>query len=676
MHVFSGKGKGRGKGIKDLPLTKVMDLGILQARGRTMPGIAGAIYPEAEEVGDFVTRMMGMLTSCRGAGCNTHTYKNMQLGICGAQMARHNAIYVGLDGTLIRTESLRKHLEKRGYNVADANQSMLIALAYTAWGTTCLEYLDGDFAFFILDEEENHIILARDRIGKKPIYWYQDDKQFLFASEIKTLLASGSVPQTPALDAIASYLYFGFTPQDFTPLQNVSKLLPGHYLLCNNNGTKIVQPYWSYSAHFLHKTTDSFPIIVQRVSTLLQESIDARLPKKIFEEKQPLGCLVSGGLGSASVAYYLHHVIPPKHLNAYTEIFAEPSSQEDLQTASEVAKILNLEQFTGEITPETFLQDLVKIAWYLDEPLADPNIVGTWNLAALAASRSNMVFSGMGSDELLAGHERYTKEVKIPSFLEVLRQKLVDVSIPILKPMLLPIINLITRQGAYSILQQTRTEPWQFEYLNQNALFTQDMLDLAAPRIANFFDPHIFLHKFHNLPRIPSAVDSILYFDVKTRLPDCFILQYERFTSTHGLDWKTPYLSRPLIEYLASIPEPELLESEETFKILKEILKDVYPPNILQRPKKSRKDFLSSWVEESGVGDLFQKMTHGPLVHFNLISQSWLKTQLSTPAHRHASFRQLWGLLMLDIWFRLFITGPIRATPPDVTIRELMSEKI
>lgn len=627
-----------------------------------MAGIAGAVYSDVFQVNHLVDKMINTVIHRGPSSQHFHTHKNFQVGICGQMLSSYGDIVVGLDGALYNTMQLRATLKEKGFPDSNPSDSDLINYAYALWGLSFLEHIDGDFSLFVLDEAQDRLILARDRIGKKPLYWYHDGKQLLFASELKAIVATGSVPQTMALDAMALYLYFGFIPQDFSPIKSVNKLLPGYYLICSKDHSKTIQPYWSYSSCFQNRSSEDRSTVIRHVDEMLQQSVVERIP-----HEKPIGCMVSGGLGSATVAYYLQKIVAKNEIKAFTVGFQDQTSA-DLLAAKSITQSLEISQQTEMITPKTFLNDLVRIAWYLDEPLADPNVTATWRLAALS-SQTQYVFSGMGSDELMAGHSRYTIDERNLNKASLLRQYRVQ-----FMRMFLPIIQFLSKKYAYGILQQSRTNPWQFEFMEENSIFNQKLIREIAPNLSTFFDPRTFLHKFHNLPRVKSQVGSFLYFDVKTRLPDCYIMQYDRLTAAHSIDWRTPFLARYLIEYLASMSMPEQMESAAAFSTLKSILKDVFSPEVLNRPKKTRRSFLQPWVESSGVGKLFELLPRGSLVDQGLISQKWLKLHTSTPELRRENFRYLWSILMLEIWVRLYINESITENPPQLSVQELFLE--
>jgi asparagine synthase (glutamine-hydrolysing) len=632
---------------------------------QTMSGIAGVIYPQAHQAKRLLAPMLDMLVHRGGLQHReTFSFANLEVGTTGQRLTQTPRLIVAIDGQLYNQQELLALFKKRNHSYAGSEESgALIAEAYQVFGSSFLEYLEGDFALFILDREKKQILLARDRIGKKPLYWFHNSQFFIFASGLKAILATGAVPQTAAFDAIANYLYFGFIPQDLSPIQQINKLLPAHYLQSDLEKRKIILPYWSYSSCFTRPIEESQETIISTVTKRLQESVSSQIPKDLS-----FGCALSGDLGTASIASCLHQLFPERQLPAFTVGFQQ-ETEEQVKAAKEIAEHFHFTEHCDSVTPETLLKDLVKIVWHLEEPLADPTIVATWRLAELSKSVKT-IFAGMGSDELLAGHNRYTIEEHQRGYGDWTLQYL----LPLFKPLLMPILHCLYPAGGFKLLQQARTNPWQLDYLNQNALFSGGILASAAPRLAHLFDPHLFLHKFHNLDKIPSAVSSFLYLDVKTRLVDNFILQHERLCTAQGVDFRTPYLSKELLEYLARIPEPNELREQEASRILKNLLKKELPAEILNRPKRTHRDFLQSWVEDSNLGKIFQMLPKGRLTENGIISEQWLQREAASTTLCSNSFRYLWALLILEIWFRLFINRRIDTTPPTLSVEELLGE--
>lgn len=632
-----------------------------------MQGLAGIVYPDVFQTEQLIHPMLDTIAYRGESGSDVYNFKNIQLGTCGGKIYfnEKKTVAAAVDGEITNVNELKDELKKHGHHLTNqATSAEILAHAYDLWGTELFTHITGDFALFILDQQKEKIFIARDRIGKKPLYWYHDGKFFIFGSEIKALLATNLIPQTPATDSLASYLYFGYIPQDMTPISGVNKLIPGYYLQLNKDRSIHIQSYWSYSSFFEQRSTSHKVTIVRTLDELLNKATKARIPKKTN-----LGCFISGGLGSACIAHYVKKNCENANITGFTVGF-EGENEADLLAAADVAHSLGIPQEIAKITPQNFLEDLVQIAWHLDEPIADPNIVAIWKMSKLSSETTKRVYSGMGSDELLAGHSRYTSQESEVSFLD----RMIQPPLYMMRRALIPLFNFFNSDLAFEMLKDNRNNPWQFEYVRQNALFDETVLKRAAPNLAGLFDSEVFLHKFHNLSRIKSTVSSLLYFDVKTRLVDCFVLELERATAAHGQEWSAPFLDRFLVEYLATLPEPDQLDEKETALWLKALLKNVFPDYVLNRPKRTRRDFLKKWSNRPEITEIFKLLPKGTLVESGLINEAWINVHLETPQSREESFRHLWAILMLEIWFRLFINRPIGKEAPDITAYELLSE--
>lgn len=625
-----------------------------------MDGIAGVIYSDVFQMSNLVTPMLDTMIHRGRSVQDLFSFKNVQLGVCGQKIQTNlnKRLVAALNGVILNQEALHKELSGLGHSFDTEHPSETLIRAFEEWGTDAFRRLQGDFAFMIFDQNAEKLYLVRDRIGKKPLYWYQNEHYFVFASDLKAILATGVVPQTLARDAIAAYFYFGYIPQDMSPILNVNKLLPAYYLEFCVSGAKFIHSYWSYSS-FFNNTKEEIPAVVQNLDRLLANSVN----QSLSFAKDPSGCFISGGLGSASVAYNLKKLCPPEQLTCFSVGF-QGQNEEDIAAAQEVSRTLGISHECGTIKPQNILDSLVKIIWHLDTPLADPNVLATWEISKLASKKTNSVFSGMGSDELLAGHTRYSIEEQKSSWMQKLR-------LSASQEILIPLLKRFWKTAALSLLQQSHINKSQFQYLSQNALFTADQLNAAAPKLKGVFDPEVFLNKFQNLP---SHVASYLYFDVKTRLPDSYLLQYERLTSAHGLDFFTPYLDQNIVEYMAGIFEPDNLDPSETGAYLKEMLKNIYPEKVVNRQKVNRPYFLAGWIDQPKLREVFQLLTKGLLVENGIISKKWLQETLL--GHSRGSFQHLWSVLVLEIWYRLFVNQSIAPTAPDYSVKELLSKRL
>ncbi|GAB4228962.1 MAG: asparagine synthase (glutamine-hydrolyzing) [Chlamydiales bacterium] len=632
-----------------------------------MAGLAGIIYPDTFQV-DHTLETMLQTIEHRGPNLwDTFNYKSCYLGSRGRKIASNDrkTIFAMIDGHIYNSTALYLTLQREGFHFSNTgSEAELIIHAYEAWKDEFPTKIDGDFAIALYDKNIESLVLVRDRMGAKPLYWYEGNHFFIFCSEMKGLMATGIIPQTPSVDSMVAFLKLGFIPQDMSPIEDVNKLLPGYCLHFSHHKGLSIHPYWSLSSHFTADNPQSRKRAAEELDQRLRSAILARTPKL-----DHVGCFVSGGLGSASVAYYLQDSLMPDNIIAYTVGF-EGENEEDVDAAKIFSKTLKLQHEVELLSPDNFLDEIVKILWFLEEPIADPNIFTTWNLAKLASKEQSVIFSGMGSDELLTGHNRYTiSERRIPEYSLVKR-----ISSPFLHKVLLPILNYCSRKFAYSLIKEFRSDPWQSEYLKHNAVFEDKEITHAFPTFSGMFNTDTFLSKFTHLNRILSPVSSFRYLDIKTRLPDYFILQYDRITAAFNLDWRSPYFDKGLIEFLCSFPEPTFLKESEAAFLLKTIFADTFPKKVLNRPKRTRKHLLEDWVEKSELPTLFHMLNRGSLIETGLLTQSWLNEKTASVQTMKRSFRLLWTVLILEIWFRTYINFPVTQHPPEARLIDLLTE--
>ncbi len=630
-----------------------------------MSGIAGAIYPDVFQVYHFVEQMLDILDHTGKGPRDIYTHRNIQLGATGQKLATNEKkiVYCALDGSLANKSQLLKELRSQGTEIEEhEDDRALILAAYEIWGTSFPDHLDGNFIIALFDQNEERLLLIRDRIGVKSLYWYHHNNLFLFSTELKGLLATEAVPQTIAMDAVSSYLYFGYIPQDMTPIQGVNKLLPGYVLNFSLRKNMQVESYWSLSAFFQSTHREKPQILLQHLDHLINSSVRKRLPKE-----GKIGCLLSGGLGSAAAALYVEKNASKNKVEAYTAGFTGYNDP-DISAAKDAASSLTMPHQIMAINSNQCIENLPKIIWYLDEPIADVNVVSAWYLGELASKHTKTVFSGMGSDEFLAGHSRYSTAEQKLGPLKNLFQHIFRHS----KYLTLPLLKLVWEPLAFRYLKAVRTDPWQIAYMQRNALFDLNLLHDAAPHLKDLFDLEAFIQRFHHLNRVPTKVGALLYLDIKTRLADCYSFQYEKMLSAHGLHWETPFLDRDLIEFLAGLPEPDALVELQTASLLKELLKNNFTPQFLNRPKRTRLNFLGTWASFPPIMELFQRLPHGDLVDTGLVSADWIRKRIKEVPTSKVVFRYLWALLTLELWIQIFINRPISRTPPTQPAIELL----
>jgi|688.fasta_scaffold60262_4 asparagine synthase (glutamine-hydrolysing) len=614
-----------------------------------MKGFAGIFYPDIFQIRYRLNPMLEIMHPLESQIHDSALHKNFQLGMAGSKLTSNEKknIVLAFCGFLSNEDVLHDELRKNGSN----NQAQMILMAYEKWGPDCFAKLNGDFAIALYDKTKERLFLVRDRMGKKPVYWYQGRNYFIFATELKALLISGLISQTPSHDGLASYLYFGYIPQDMSPIKQVNKLLPGYYLQLNRDGSIFIPSYWSYSSFFGKKNGHSLEDDPKHLEELIEKSIKVRVPKQ-----GSIGCYLSESVGSACLAADLHKKASDR---LYPFSIGEKNS-----TVFELAKMLHLPHphEVEIVRPNDLLNQLVPIVWSLGEPLADPHVTILWELIGKAAEKTTTLFSEMGYSQLFDSQRLYALKKQNQWNLP----KLLSGKSGFLKSFAIPLLNYIHPPAAFSLLKKLRLEPWQFEYMRQKAIFNEKEFWEASPKLAALFDPEVFLHKFHNLKKMHSPVSAFLYLDVKTRLADSCMLKMERLISAHNMEWQTPYLDSRLFEYAAEIIDDQCFEKEAK-AYLEKMIKPTTAQKIFQRQKNT---LFSRLADSEAFKEICHLLEQGTLADTGFISKPWLKKQIS---QTEKSFKILWSVLILEIWFRLFIDRPLSIKAPDVSLKDLLS---
>ena len=608
-----------------------------------MANLAGIIHPTAFQITELIGTMSRAFSHT--TPFQFFRYKNLELGVWDESFVtnEHKTIWVMVDGTILNAGELRAELKKLGFSFTTENDNELILRAYEAWKESFMSRLNGDFVIILFDEEHERLYIIRDRIGKKNLYWTMKGEYFLFSTEIKGLLATEMVPQTPSTVGLGSYLYFGYIPQDITPIKEVNKLLPGYYLRINLSRQFSIEQYWSLSHHFEAKESLTKEEAYQRFGELFEEGVRTALPKNGI-----IATLGSDNLGSTALNWQVNKIAGSNTLRSYQASF------ENMQ-------------------PEELLADLVEMVWHLDTPIADPYILQTWHLAKMASRETKYVLADLGWQEMLAGHRRYfqTNPIVSPPLAHRLAALLPT---KFLKQFLIPGLTRCHLKQQWRILRNIDFNKDQILYLMQLALFKGSRREKVSPLLCHFFDPEIFTQRFHRLKSIPGNVDPFLYLDIKTELPDQLLFQYEQLLAPFGLKLATPFLDYRMVELMAKMPEEIKIEEKTPAAMLRNYLQQVAPE--LTLPPVKKESLISKWCALPQFRELFTLLEKGLLVEEGLISAKWLRSFLRYPHLAETTFRQFWAILILEIWFRLFIHQPIGSQSFDVDLKEFLRRKM
>jgi asparagine synthase (glutamine-hydrolysing) len=559
-------------------------------------------------------------------------------------------VWVVFNGEIYNHAEVRTELEAHGHKYRTRSDTETIVHAYEEWGEACVHRFRGMFAFAIWDAPKRRLLLVRDRLGIKPLYWSRTPRALLFGSEVKALLASDLVEPEANVAVLPEVLSTRYTSGDETMFRGIHKLLPGHLLTFEAGEIKTRQ-YWDVPARGAGPQPAE-PRPVERFKELLEESVRLRLMSDV-----PLGMFLSGGIDSSAIAAIMAKLID-RPLQTFSVAFKDRAFNE-LEYAREVARAIGAVSHEIVIDDQDFFGALPKLVWHEDEPLAHPSSVALYFVSALARQHVTVVLTGEGSDELLAGYGKYPRVAwnwKAGTAYERLLPAALRASIA--RGVVPRLPGKLARYAKRSFLAMERSpEAMIFDNFasiriaDQQALLAPDLR--AAATHAGAYGSSVGY--FHKLNGASTLLDRLLYSDIKTYLVE-LLMKQDQMSMATSIESRVPFLDHKLVEYAATLPDAWKLSGLTTKRVLRESMKGLLPDSILNRPKMGFPVPFAGW-------------TRGP---WNAVAREVLLDRRSTERgiidpqavarllRDHADGRtdggdRIWSLLNLELWYRTFI---------------------
>ncbi len=565
------------------------------------------------------------------------------IDLAGGHQPIHNedkSIWIVFNGEIYNFKELRRDLEQRGHRFYTNTDTECIVHAYEEYGDECFSKLRGMFAIAIVDHNRNRFVLARDRLGKKPLYYTQTKDGYLgFSSELKSLFAIPGFDPAISQAAIREYFSMGYVPGPASIYQDVLKLPPAHYLVME--GGKInIQRYWQL--HFLPKFEASEQELGDQLLAHLDEAVRIRLVSDV-----PFGAFLSGGLDSSIVAALMaRHMTSP--VKAFTIGFNEDAFNE-LPDARRVAQHIGAEHHELVVTPDA-VGMLQELAWYFDEPFGDSSSIPTFLVSKLAAGHVKMVLSGDGGDEAFAGYSRYQKYMQLNSMA---RLSLGTARYGLAAAGALTGKKLGTR---LSRIANRMALPYPERYLSGVAVTnTADISPVLSADIANLA-PYAQVRGHFMRNDIDEQMEQILSGDIDTYLVDDILVKVDRMTMANSLEARAPLLDHVLLEFCARLPFKLKNNGKVGKYLLRQVAGKLLPEACLQKRKQGFAIPLAAWF----------RADFKPLMQDILSSQSFRERGIFNVAgvrtcfDKHLSGQQdfselLWLVLTYEMWARAFI---------------------
>ena len=559
-------------------------------------------------------------------------------------------IQLVFNGEIYNFRELRQTLEARGYVFQSHSDSECIAHAYAEYGTDCFAMLRGMFAIAIVDQDRRRLVLARDRIGKKPLYLGELSPGVLgFGSELKTLLAVPGWQPRISMDAVQDFFSLGYIPAPDTIFEGIGKLPPGHWMSIepgrDGGAPNIVQTRYSH-VDFLPKWTDNEDTLQERLFAELDDAVRVRLVSDV-----PFGAFLSGGLDSSVVcALMTRHLSQP--LKTFSIGFDEAGFDE-LPDARRVAQHLGTEHHEMVVRPDAanLLETLVH---HFDEPFGDSSAIPTFLVSQLAARHVKMVLSGDGGDELFAGYSRYRRYAT----LQRIRRATLGMAPGLAKlgGALLP----GARGRRLSGIGQRLGLPWPDDYLALVALANPADLRLLFGERAHA-DPFGSVRQRFVRFDIDSHAEQILSGDMDTYLVDDILVKVDRTTMANSLEARAPLLDQNLIAFAARLPFDLKLRGEQGKYLFRKVAARLLPAEVLTKRKQGFAIPLATWFRNDLRPMLLDTIGSRAFKERGIFDQAGI--QRLVDEHQQGLQDRgelLWMVMVLETWMR---TLPDQTSP-------------
>jgi asparagine synthase (glutamine-hydrolysing) len=566
------------------------------------------------------------------------------------------------NGEVYNHADYREQLEGRGHVYQSHCDTETILHLYEEHGAAAVQYLRGMFAFAIWDRDRRELFMARDRLGVKPLYYvHADDGSLYFASEIKSLLAAGAVKPEVNLAALPDYLANHATSGSETMFRGVKRLLPGHTLLWRD-GRINVNEYWDI--HFVEPASGdaarSEKDYVDEWRELFRESVRLRLMADV-----PLGMFLSGGIDSSAIAAMMSGMVT-EPIKTFSVGFAEREANE-LEYARMVSRKFGTDHHEIIISPQQFFAALPKLIWHEDEPLAHLASVPLYFVSRLAHQHVKVVLTGEGSDEQLAGYDRYRKTLANLAFAERYERLTTRGMRSGIRRGVEGLPGGVVRR---KLTRTFLTLPADLEsiYFDNFAVFPRALQTrLLSPAIQaelGALDPYAGMRGYLAKTDAGNLLDQLLYVDTKTYLHE-LLMKQDQMSMAASIESRVPFLDHKLVEFTARLPQRMKLRGWTTKYILRRAMKGILPEPIISRRKMGFPVPVGAWFrgEFRGVIDEYvlgeRAAARGyldPAVVQGLVARHQSGTE------NHAE--RLWSLVNFEMWLRRFIDGE---ASPDAT---------
>lgn len=582
---------------------------------------------------------------CKNLGLGHRRLSIIDLSPLGHQpmFNEDGAIALVYNGEIYNFQEIYAELVLKGHRFKSRSDTEVIIHAYEEWGVECLKKFNGMFAFGLWDARNNSLWIVRDRLGVKPLYYFYNNEVLLFSSEIKPLLQTGFVTAEVNVNVLDAYLSVGYVPAPETMFKGIFKLRPGHFMVLKD-GYLTEKEYWDF-AH-VEPTKGSFEESKQRLDSLLTDSISKRLISDV-----PLGAFLSGGLDSSVVVSLMSSMVNTP-INTYTVGYDSAVSEE--RYAELVATKYSTNHHLFKLDEEDFFSSISTMIDFSEEPVVEPAAIALYHISKLARKTATVLLSGEGSDELFAGYYLYNFMAKLDGVQRFIPPGLLCTLGPFLRKF--GKLKHLKYLDWFALPLEKRyqgTSSYLTESVKQK-LYSVDFFTNRGSYLNNTFQYH-----FDRVSHMSDTVNKMLYVDTKTWLVDDLLLKADKMTMAASIELRVPFLDYRFVEFAISLPSSYKIFAGSSKHILKRVIADRLPPEIVNRKKMGFPVPIDEWFGNDLYSVISEKIRNSDLMQ--LLNNDAIEAVLG----RHQSGvevngKMIMSLLVLAMWKDKFINKSIK----------------
>ncbi len=552
-------------------------------------------------------------------------------------------VWVMLNGEIYNFPELRKKLEARGYTFKTTSDTEVVVHGYNEWGLDVLDQLNGMFGLAIWDDAKKMLVIARDRMGIKPLYYSLDERGILFASEVRSILiGKGSKPVPDAL-ALGLFLQYRYTPSPLTAFRGIKKLAPGTRLVVRN-GAVTVERWWRYRP----VPFEPMPTAEQAADQLLE--LYKQAVKRQLISDVPLGLLLSGGVDSALLLALMN--LYGHEWKSFTIGFGSGFQNDELGYATQTAKLMNSPNYRVELDRSMFEKSMPTIVRALEEPVTASSVVPMYHVCRRAREEVKVILVGQGPDELFGGYKRHLGVRygpywrSLPAWVRGLFSSALS-KVP---------RNEAVRRGLHSLDVPLRMERYR-------SIFSL----VPAETIAGLFKDGLLpsgasdeiLKCWADLEPMMEGADELggfQFLEIRSSLPDELLMYGDKLSMAHGLEARVPYLDQEIVEYVERLAASYKVQWGRRKWLHRRVARSFLPAAIIERRKLGFETPVDQWLRDSVTSEMQTTLLDNrSLIYEYLRPEEVRRIVDEHRSGRHDYIKVLFSIVVLDEWLRSFV---------------------